>query len=82
MIYSIIIKVTIEVLDQCRTIIQQQLARAVGIEIYLIAVTCSYLILQGIPFLKARAVRAATNVLLTAPMPYERQLSIFLFLAA
>ena len=82
MIYSIIIKVTIEFLDQCRTVIQQQLARTVGIEIHFIAMTLTYLVIQSVPLLVPRAVRPATDVLLTAPMTYNGRVGIFLSLAA
>ncbi len=75
---GVVVKVTVELLDQGGAVVEQELARAVGKEVHLIAVTRPHLILQGVPFLAACAVGAATDVLLTAPMTQERTLGILL----
>ena len=67
MIYCIIVIITIEFLDQCRTVIQQQLTRTIGIKIDLISMSFSNLIFKSFPFLKARAIRPTADVLLAAP---------------
>ena len=80
--YRVVVIITIEFLNQGRAVVQDKLARPVSVEKHLVAVTLTHFILQSVPFFGAIAVGAATDVLLTAPVPHEGTLGIFFLFTA
>ena len=77
----IIIKIAVELFNQGGTVVQQQFARAIGIKKQLITAYRGQFILQGVPLLVSCAVGAAADILLTAPMAYERRVGVLALLA-
>ena len=60
-----------KLLDEGRTVVELQQARAVGVEKQLVLAAHDGLETQCVPLLNTQTVGAATDVLLTAPMPYD-----------